>query len=379
MRALVSLMIFVIVASSCSGAGGSDGEVADAAIIFDADFFQRCSDDPAAGCFGRPAALGSVIDFPRRGFTLTYLESGVGVESVDRDPLDTLLSFRAKFKVDNNSGSELSDDTIRDALYITFDTEPGGARDPEYAYSLPTAIPDGESVDFVASFDLLVNENTAPDSWLVGIRTLRFATFVTLFADSSPLEDYLAGSTTDVDSGVTEEADRAVNESNTPSTSAVSTSLPSSTATTTTATAPTKADTTTTTAVVSTQDPEPTTRGSQPGSDEQTIRTFVDELVELYQQEDVTAMVASLHPNHFEHWTVRQCETVTSDWLSRNDWGVDRITDIEYIGFTPLEVATGRVVESSETFLISYASPAGQREMRISLDPGGPFWFTACG
>jgi len=106
---------------------------------------------------------------------------------------------------------------------------------------------------------------------------------------------------------------------------------------------------------------------------------FVDQLVELYDQRDVAAMVARLHPNHFEYWTTEQCEAVTGDWLSRNDWGVERIIDLEYVGFAELEVAAGRVIESTETFVLTYAGPLSERVMRVSLDLGGPYWFTSCG
>lgn len=370
--ALIALVALVVVVTACSGSSGSSGDdegvVSDGPIRYTRDFLLNCSNEMAAGCIGRSAAKGTVIEFPS-GLTLTYLDSGVSVEPQEQGPLDTTLRFQATFEVENQSGQALDWSQIGNTFYLTFDTDTG-TEDP--TYDVPDLLTDGERFDLVATYALRTNTVIGPSRWDIAVRNANSPTIVALHADDATLEGFKSGDITEAaaeDASVTSGVAQPAATTAAPTTSTSSTTTTTSAPTTTLSTAPT----TTTSAPTSTS---PQAAPSSPGEQ---ISVFVEELLELYGRGDATEMAASLHPVHQDFWTVDECIAATQSWIARGDWGMDRVSSIAFLGRERVNVGGGRILQAEETYLVTYRQPGvGERQMRVSLEPGGPYWFSNC-
>lgn len=377
--ALTALIALAMVMTACSASsessGDDEGVVSDGPIRYSRDFLLNCSNEMTAGCIGRSAAKGTVIEFPS-GVTLTYRDSGVSVEPLDQGPLDTTLRFQATFEVENQSGQALDWSQLGSIFYLTFDTD-AGREDP--TYDVPDLLADGERFDLVATYGLRTNSAIGPSRWDIAVRNTDSATIVALHADDATLEGFKSGDITEAENAAA------------PMTSAVATSAATTVAPTTTTNPPT----TTTSAPVTTPSTVPTsttgapttsTTASDSGSTQaapsspgEQISVFVEKLVELYDQGDAAEMAASLHPVHQEFWAIDECIAATQSWVARDDWGMDRISGIAFLGPERIDVGGGRILQAEETYLVTYQQPGlGERQMRVSLEPGGPYWFSNC-
>ncbi|MEL6985993.1 MAG: hypothetical protein AAFO29_26415 [Actinomycetota bacterium] len=137
--------------------------------------------------------------------------------------------------------------------------------------------------------------------------------------------------------------------------------------------------TTTSAPTTSTSTSGSTSAQEAPSSPGEQVSVFVEELVELYRQGDATELAASLHPVHQDFWTVEECIAATQSWVEREDWSMDRVSGIAFLGSERINVGGGRILEAEETYLVTYQQPgSGERQMRVSLEPGGPYWFSNC-